>query len=346
VIHGAALGLLRRHVGRRADDHAGGGQPVGDGHGGRRAVVARPGQLREAEVDDLYVPVARDHDVRGLHIAVHDPDLVRAGERLGHVECELDRPWRRQWPAGHERAERFAPHELHDDESEAVDLADLVDDGDVRMLECGGGPRFLHEARPSARMGDERRGQDLHGDVAVEPRVTSAVHLSHPARAHALDDLVGAEAAPRRKVFRRPWKRGGGTRERRGGRRTLLEEVSRGVVRREQRVHLATERLVSGADPIEPGGALAGRPSRRVGHHLLDAPPACAFLFQHGMSTEYASSGRKRGQVSPRAAVSARYSQAFATAHSRLTVAGDTPTTAAVSSTVSPAKNRSSTMRA
>ena len=43
--------------------------------------------------------------------------------------------------------------------------------------------------------------------------------------------------------------------------------------------------------------------------------------------------------------VSSRYSQPFANAHSRFTVAGEMPSAAAVSSTVRPAKNRSSTMR-
>src|SRR5436190_5283763 len=42
---------------------------------------------------------------------------------------------------------------------------------------------------------------------------------------------------------------------------------------------------------------------------------------------------------------SSRYSQAFASRHSRFTVRGERPSTCAVSSTVSPAKKRSSTMR-
>jgi hypothetical protein len=45
------------------------------------------------------------------------------------------------------------------------------------------------------------------------------------------------------------------------------------------------------------------------------------------------------------AATNRRKSQAFATAHSRSTVAGDIPNASAVSSMLSPAKNRNSTTR-
>jgi hypothetical protein len=38
-----------------------------------------------------------------------------------------------------------------------------------------------------------RRGEDLDRDLAARPRVTSAEHLTHPARSEGRDDVVGAE---------------------------------------------------------------------------------------------------------------------------------------------------------
>ncbi len=67
----AALDLLGREIGDRADDDA-----------GRRAARHRrrdrPGQ---PEVRDLDAAVLGDQDVLGLDVAVHEPGLVRAGER-------------------------------------------------------------------------------------------------------------------------------------------------------------------------------------------------------------------------------------------------------------------------
>jgi hypothetical protein len=44
-----------------------------------------------------------------------------------------------------------------------------VDGGDVRVIQCRGGLGFLLEALPPVGDGGELGGQDLHGDLAVEP---------------------------------------------------------------------------------------------------------------------------------------------------------------------------------
>ena len=52
--------------------------------------------LREAEVHELRVAVLAQHDVLGLHVAVHDARRVRGRQRAGHLAGDLDRVAQRQ----------------------------------------------------------------------------------------------------------------------------------------------------------------------------------------------------------------------------------------------------------
>ena len=40
----------------------------------------------------------------------------------------------------------------------------------------------------------KRRGQDLQGDVAIEPRITGSIHLAHPTCPERAHDLIRAKA--------------------------------------------------------------------------------------------------------------------------------------------------------
>ena len=79
------VGLLGRHVRRRADDGAG----VAQGLVGQ----AELGRLGHAEVDDLGRRSAvdlGDHDVGGLEVAVDDPLLVGVLHRLADGDEQLE----------------------------------------------------------------------------------------------------------------------------------------------------------------------------------------------------------------------------------------------------------------
>ena len=62
------------------------------------------------------------------------------------------------------------------------------------MIERAGRTRFLFEAVHAVGEFGERRRQDFDRDVAADAGVMRAIHLAHPARADAGDDLVGAES--------------------------------------------------------------------------------------------------------------------------------------------------------
>src|SRR6266540_1086300 len=54
------------------------------------------GELGQAEVEDLHPSVGGDEEVLGLQVAVHDPLLVRHGERRGDLDGVVDRLPQRQ----------------------------------------------------------------------------------------------------------------------------------------------------------------------------------------------------------------------------------------------------------
>ena len=83
-----ALGLLRGHVGGRADDQAGRGE--------LRVALERG----DAEVGQLGRAVAGDHDVARLDVAMDDPGLVGRLQRAGDLGADLGHPPGRQRPVG------------------------------------------------------------------------------------------------------------------------------------------------------------------------------------------------------------------------------------------------------
>ena len=79
------LDLLGGHVRHRAD-----ARPIGSlqicGVGGAHNSL---GELGHAEVDDLRVAVAADHDVCRLDVAMNDAGVVRHGNPVCHLRHHL-----------------------------------------------------------------------------------------------------------------------------------------------------------------------------------------------------------------------------------------------------------------
>src|ERR1051326_7722317 len=71
-----------------------------------------------------------------------------------------------------------------------VEELEVLDDGDVRMLDLRGQARLAEEARAVGVVGEQRRPHDLDAAEGVEVDVTGLVDLTHPARAEEADDLV------------------------------------------------------------------------------------------------------------------------------------------------------------
>src|SRR6266849_2497851 len=147
----------------------------------------------------------------------------------------------------------------------------------------------------------------------------SAIHFAHPAVSNFLDDLIYADAPPGAR---------GGRRHRRLQihRRSLQKTGARLFMRRKKGGNFTAQLGIAVAYAVQKRRALGGVERNSFLQELLHLLP----------------SFRVHAGASP---VMARYNQARAVTQSRFTVAGEIPRTSEVSSMVSPAKKRSSTIR-
>jgi hypothetical protein len=62
-----------------------------------------------------------------------------------------------------------------------VAFANLVNVGDVGMIQCGGGLGFANKPPHAIAVRGDIRRQDLQRDFAIQFSIVSKIHLAHPA---------------------------------------------------------------------------------------------------------------------------------------------------------------------
>src|SRR5262245_46782458 len=82
---------------------------------------------------------------------------------------------------------------LHGDEARAVVVPNVVDSGDVRMLESGGGIRLTGKAPHPVLICSHPCRQDFQSHHTVEPRVLGQIDFTHPPSAQQPHELIVAE---------------------------------------------------------------------------------------------------------------------------------------------------------
>src|SRR5207247_8342796 len=98
-----------------------------------------------------------------------------------------------QWSARQPIGKRLAFEILHHEIVHIAVMADIVKRADVRMVQRSDRLRFALESCLDFRPGGNLLEEHLDSDGAVQPRITSFVHLPHSSRAKRRKDFVGAK---------------------------------------------------------------------------------------------------------------------------------------------------------
>ena len=148
----------------------------------------------QAEVDDLDLGVAGEHQVRGLDVAVDDSGAMGFGQSLCHLDGNVERVVDGKRSAPDVLLQRLALVERHDEiELPVVGLADVIDGADIRMVQGGGRFGFLDEALLRGLVARQSGRKKLERGEAVEAGVPDLVDETHATPAEMGNDLVGAD---------------------------------------------------------------------------------------------------------------------------------------------------------
>ena len=85
-VDGFGSHLFGRHVSGRAKH----GARLGERHGCGVFARCSWSLFSQPEIEDLHLARARDHDIFGLEIAVHDPECVRRSHAIRNLAGEID----------------------------------------------------------------------------------------------------------------------------------------------------------------------------------------------------------------------------------------------------------------
>src|SRR5438132_4156925 len=121
-----SAGLLGRHVLRCPHYHA------------WRCLEPRFGlagyQLSQAKIQQLYVPIATQHDVLRLYVAMNNTSFMCGDECIGHLQSNTQRLADRQWSTLHSLPQRLAFNKFSCNEVSALHHAYVVDRQNVWMI--------------------------------------------------------------------------------------------------------------------------------------------------------------------------------------------------------------------
>ena len=189
VIAALAKRLLRRHVRHRR------GRLRASGCLGQRLhardAARRP--RRQAEIEQLRVPLRRDEDVVGREVAVNEARCVRVGERIGDLDGQIDRTSRIERASGDGVLQRLPRDVLEHEEQLILIFSHLVQRGDIGVRQDRGHAGVLHEPRATVRIAGDVRRQHLDRHGPSETGVAGTVDLAQAAGADAIENLVVAE---------------------------------------------------------------------------------------------------------------------------------------------------------
>src|SRR5262249_4148967 len=124
---------------------------------------------------------------------MNDASFVCSLKRLANLLCDIERFFEWNGTACNALREGLPFDELENKEPTTVDFFEIVDRGDVGMIERGQNFGFALESTDAIANSRELVRQDLDRYTSIELRITCAVHLTHSAFAKQSGNFVGAE---------------------------------------------------------------------------------------------------------------------------------------------------------
>lgn len=124
---------------------------------------------------------------------MNDATIVSRGETVGDLRAEGDHIFLRERAVEKPGAESDPVDKLHDEKVEAVVGIEVVNRGDVGMIELGESQGFVAKFSAGAIVGNGAGKENLEGNYTVEVFILGAVNDTHPAAADSLDDSVVAQ---------------------------------------------------------------------------------------------------------------------------------------------------------
>src|SRR5882672_4290390 len=121
---------------------------------------------------------------------MNDAFGMRGIETVGNFNGQIEQRFGVDGTAVDAVLQGLAFKELHDDESLAVFLVDLVDGADVGMVQRRGGAGFALKAVQGLTVFGEFIGEKLKGDETAELDVLGPVYDTHASAAQFLDNAV------------------------------------------------------------------------------------------------------------------------------------------------------------
>ncbi len=190
-----AFQLLRGHVPDGAEDSSLLGQVFGAGghQGGAQGGVGTLAELRQTEVEKLGSGLG-EHDVARLQVAVQDAMAMGLGQRVGDVDGVAQGLREGKRARREPLREALALQVLHDQEVDAILLANVIEGADVGVIQGRDGAGLALEALAGLGVIGGLRGENLDGHGAVQAGVPGPVHFPHATRPQRGDDGVRPKA--------------------------------------------------------------------------------------------------------------------------------------------------------
>ncbi len=281
---------------------------------------------RDPEIEQFHLPGGVDEDVRRLEIAMDNQPLMGCLDRRADVDEEPQAGTHAEAVPPAVVIDRLALDVLHDQVRRALGgEARVVELGDVGMNQAGEDPLLAEQPLEARRRGVAAHDLDRHPAGEEPVGALAEVDPAHASLSDFAHHPIGTELGPGRVRFLVEERRGDEVFGQRAARR---QEVVLREGRREQRGELSAQRLVG--DRLESLRTLRGREVEELGQPPVElsnvVPAGPAPPRAHGVAAPAPG-------ILPRAL----FSQARARSQSRRTVRSDTPSEAAVSSSVMPA---------